>query len=71
MLLIKCHEKQLSFLVLNLLADYARTIQHKQTLQRRSDYEVVSFAYCLEKKTNAAYKISFAHRNRIDFSLSL
>ena len=40
MMLIKCHEKQISFLVLNLLADYARTIQHKQTLQRRSDYEV-------------------------------
>ncbi len=40
MLLIRHHEKQLSFHVLNLLADYARTMQHKQILQWGSIREV-------------------------------
>ena len=39
-LLIKHHEKQLSFYVLNLLADYARTMQHKQILHWASNHEV-------------------------------
>ena len=39
-MLIKHHEKQLSFHVLNLLADYARTMQHSQILQRGSHNEV-------------------------------
>jgi hypothetical protein len=39
-MLIKHHEKQLSFHVLNLLADYARTMQHKQILQWGSNHEV-------------------------------
>ena len=39
-MLIKHHEKQLSFHVLNLLADYARTMQHIQTLHRESNHEV-------------------------------
>jgi hypothetical protein len=39
-MLIKHHEKQLSFYVLNLLADYARTMQHKQILHWGSNREV-------------------------------
>ncbi|CAF1295313.1 unnamed protein product [Adineta steineri] len=38
-LLIKHHEKQLSFSVLNLLADYARTMQHKEILHWGSFHE--------------------------------
>ncbi|CAF4770769.1 unnamed protein product, partial [Rotaria sp. Silwood2] len=39
MMLIKYHEKQLSFHVLNLLTDYARTMQHKQILHWESNHE--------------------------------
>jgi hypothetical protein len=39
-MLIKHHKTQLSFHVLNLLADYARTMQHKQILHWESDHEV-------------------------------
>ena len=39
-MLIKHHEKQLSFHVLNLLTDYARTMQHKQILHWESNHEV-------------------------------
>lgn len=65
MMLIKCHEKQISFLVLNLLADYARTIQHKQTLHRRSDYEV-DFSP-IASTTRLKKKHSAANRTRIGF----
>lgn len=40
MMLIKHHEKQLSFHVLNLLADYARTMQHNKILHWGSNREV-------------------------------
>ncbi|CAF0745401.1 unnamed protein product [Rotaria sp. Silwood1] len=39
MMLIKYHEKQLSFHVLNLLTDYARTMQHKEILHWESNHE--------------------------------
>ncbi|CAF1108028.1 unnamed protein product [Rotaria sordida] len=39
MMLIKYNEKQLSFHVLNLLTDYARTMQHKQILHWESNRE--------------------------------
>jgi hypothetical protein len=39
-MLIKHHKTQLSFHVLNLLADYARTMQHKQILHWESNHEV-------------------------------
>lgn len=40
MMLIKHHERQLSFHVLNLLTDYARTMQHKEILHWESNHEV-------------------------------
>ncbi|CAF5140035.1 unnamed protein product, partial [Rotaria magnacalcarata] len=39
MMLIKHHERQLSFHVLNLLTDYARTMQHKEILHWESNHE--------------------------------
>jgi hypothetical protein len=48
-MLIKHHEKQLSFHVLNLLADYALTMQHKQILHWGSIHEVDYFDF--HKKT--------------------
>ncbi len=42
-MLIKNREKQLSFHVLNLLADYSRTMHHKQILHWESNHEVDYF----------------------------
>ncbi len=54
MLLIKHHEKQLSFRVLNLLADYARTMQHKQIRHWETDHEVDYFPYENSKNKSQA-----------------
>ncbi len=51
-MLIKHHEKQLSFYVLNLLADYARTMQHKQILHWGSNREVDDLIF-KKNKTHA------------------
>jgi len=40
LMLRKHQEKQLSFYVLNLLVDYARTMQHKRILHSGSNHEV-------------------------------
>ncbi len=50
-MLIKHHEKQLSFYVLNLLADYARTMQHKQILHWGSNREVDDLIFKKTKHT--------------------
>jgi hypothetical protein len=39
-MLIKHHKNELSFHVLNLLANYAHTMQHKQILHWGSNHEV-------------------------------
>jgi hypothetical protein len=40
LMLMKDHSKRISFDLLNLLADYARTMQHKRILHWGSNHEV-------------------------------
>jgi len=61
-MLIKHHEKQLSFNVLNLLADYARTMQHKQILHWESNAEVYAIDCRKNTPTSTANKYLICFR---------